>query len=269
MSGREFKLGKLCSKGEYPVIVAMDHGYINGPTEGMIDLKETIKNVDPSVDGVLMSPGMFKAIGQSIAYKGAPMPVVRLNWSPLFYGEWGSQKAYNAQAFSAKDAAKLGAEIVLVCLTLNTGDPQLDAKNVELFGRLCSEARECGIPVLGEYIPQNFDNLSEEELHEQTYRGCRIVAELGADMIKAFYTSKFDKVVEGCPVPILGLGGSRTDSPVEALQLARNIIDKGGKGVVFGRNALQRTNPIQFQKALLDVVKRGIDPSTAALTYGL
>lgn len=269
MTGRDIKMNKLFSKGKNAVIIAIDHGYMDGPIPGMENLTKTVKKIGPSIDGILLSPGMLKNIGNAFDYKGAPIPIVRINWSTVFCFEWGYSKAYARQAFGVKDAITLGAEIVLVSLTLKTGDEKTDVENVELFARLCNEAREYGIPVIGEYFPNDSDNISQDEMHDQVLRGCRILAELGADMIKTFHTHKFEDVVDGCPLPILGLGGHTTPNPVDSLLLAKKQIDEGAKGVVFGRNAIQRPDPIAYQKALCEVVKNGLDPAEAVKKFNL
>lgn len=269
MTGRDIRMQKLFSKGENAVVIAIDHGYMDGPIPGMENLSETIEKIDPCVDAVLLSPGMMKNIGNVFNYKGAPIPVVRLNWSTVFCFEWGYNLSRTAFAFSVKDAVAFGAEIVLVSLTLKTGDEANDARNVEIFTKLCNEAREYGIPVIGEYFPNNSDNLTDEEMHDQVLRGTRILAELGADMIKTFHTHKFHDVVNGCPLPILGLGGHTTPNPVDSLLLAKREIYEGAKGVVFGRNAIQRSNPQGYQKALSAVVKHGMDPFEAVKEFNV
>src|SRR6056297_1924990 len=149
MSGKSIRMNKLFSQGENAVIIAVDHGYMDGPIEAMENLPETIKRIDPVVDGILLSPGMLKHCKHAFNYKGAPIPIVRLNWSTVFCFEWGYEKAHTVKAFSPKDAVALGAEIVLISLTLKTGDEKTDAENVRLFGELASQCRELGIPVIG------------------------------------------------------------------------------------------------------------------------
>jgi DhnA family fructose-bisphosphate aldolase class Ia len=256
-------MGRLFSQGENAVVIAIDHGYMDGPIPGMENIARTVQNIDDSVDAILLSPGMLKHLGGCFNYKGAPVPIVRVNWSTVFCFEWGYSRSQTVQAFSVKEAVALGAEIVLVSLTLKTGDEANDARNVEIFSRLRGEAAELGIPVVGECFPNDSDNLSEAEMHDQVLRGTRILAELGADLVKTFYTYRFPEVVEGCPLPILGLGGHATPDPLDSLELARQIIQDGARGVVFGRNAIQRENPKTYQRALCDVVKYGVSPIEA------
>ena len=124
-------------------------------------------------------------------------------------------------------------------LTLQTGDESNDANNIAVFRQVCREAHELGLPVIGEYFPANSASLSADELHESVYRGVRITAELGADMIKTFYTNSFSAVTESSPVPVLGLGAEKLPSQRMALQLAADEVAAGAGGVVFGRNAIQ------------------------------
>ncbi|MGE5558489.1 MAG: class I fructose-bisphosphate aldolase [Bacillota bacterium] len=269
MNGKEIRMQKLFSKGENAVIIAIDHGYMDGPIPGMENLPQTARQIDSCVDAVLLAPGMLKNVGEAFNHKGAPIPIVRLNWSTVFCFQWKYCKSRTVQAFSVKDAVALGAEIVLVSLTLKTGDEENDARNVEIFGRLCNEARQYGIPVMGECFPNDSDNISDAEMHDQVLRGTRILAELGADMIKTFRTYKFEEVINGCPLPILGLGGHTTPKPADSLFLAQSIIKEGAKGVVFGRNAIQRPDPKAYQRALCAVVKDNLDPREAVEKFGL
>ena len=241
----------------------------DGPIPGMRDLQETAKKINPVVDGILLSPGMLKHLRSSFDFKGAPMPIVRVNWSTVYCFHWNYNAARTVTAQSVYDAVASGAEMVLISLTIGTGDEDTDAKNVEVFSTLKSEAEKLGIPVLGEYFPIYSDKLSPEDLHEKVYASCRILSELGADMIKTFYTNNFKAVTNSCPVPIFGLGAEKTPRQIDALQLARNEIDDGARGVVFGRNAIQVPDPSAFQQALCEIVKKGIDPEDAVEKFNL
>jgi len=117
-----------------------------------------------------------------------------------------------------------GAEIVLASLTLQTGSEETDVRNVEIFSRLVNAADKLGIPIIGEYFPTHSSTISAEQMHEQVYTCCRILTELGCDMIKTFNTKNFKKVTESCPIPIFGLGAEKTPTQLLALQLAASEI---------------------------------------------
>ena len=269
MTGKEIRLNRLFSNGENAVVIAVDHGEFDGPLPGMINLPEVVKKIDSGVSAALLSPGMMAHCGHAFAYKGAPMAIVRINWSTVYAFHWNYNDADTVEAMSVADAVSAGADIGLVSLTIKTGSEARDAKNVEVFCKLTNEAKRLGVPVVGEFFPTHSDKLSKEEMHEQVYRSCRIVAELGADLIKTFYTHKFDEVTEACPIPILGLGAEKMPKQIQALELAERIVQSGGRGVVFGRNAIQVPDPAAFQRALCDVVKKGVAASVAAKRHGL
>lgn len=269
MNGKELRTEKLFNKGKNVVIVAIDHGMFDGPISGMTDLIKTAEKINPCIDGILLSSGMLKHLRFAFNFKGAPIPIVRLNWSSVYCFHWNYNKAYTVIAQTVEEAVCNGAEIVLASLTLQTGSEENDTKNVEIYSRLVNQADKLGIPVIGEYFPTHSGTITKEKMHEQVYRGCRILSELGCDMIKTFYTIDFKKVTGSCPVPIFGLGAEKVPKQINALQLAADEIRDGARGVVFGRNAIQVPDPVEFQAALCDVVKNRMLPDDAVKKHKL
>lgn len=268
MTGKDIRLGKLFCHGR-PVVVAIDHGEFDGPIPHLENLPAAAARINPDVDGILLSPGMIERCTDVFAKKGAPLPIVRLNWSTTYCFQWGLKDAETVEAVSASQAAVLGAEAVCISLALNTGNEARDARNVEVFCRLAAEAKRIGLPIIGEYFPAAHESLSPDELHREVKIGCRVIAELGSDAVKTFYTKQFKEVTGGCPVPILGLGAERLPTQLDALSLARREMDDGAGGVVFGRNAISWPNPARFQAALIDVVRNGKTPRQAAKAHKL
>jgi len=268
MNAVEIKMRRMLADGN-AVIIACDHGEFDGPIPGMVDLRETVAKIRPEVDGVLLSPGMIRHVGEYFARKGAPLVVGRLNWDTVYCFHWGYNEAPAVEAFSAEEAAALGVDVALVSLTLKTGSEERDARNVALFRKLAADCHRLGLPVIGEYFPAHSDTQSPEEMHQEVKIGCRILAELGADMIKTFHTRAFPEVVAGCPIPIFALGAAKLPTPLDALRLAHREVSDGARGVVFGRNALQVEDPRRFQSALLRVVKEGMEPEVALAEAGL
>jgi DhnA family fructose-bisphosphate aldolase class Ia len=268
MNGIEIRLGRIFSSGN-GVIIACDHGEFDGPIPGMVNIKETVSRINPSVDGVLMSPAMLRHAGDYFSRRNSPMPVTRLNWNTVYCFHWNYNDSISTRAFSPREMLAMGGEIALVSLTLKTGKEETDSENVGIFRSLAEEAHGLGIPVIGEYFPARSDTKSPGEMFEETKIGCRIMAELGADMIKAFHTPSFTEVVKGCPVPIFALGAAKLPTQLDALKLAYNEINDGARGVVFGRNAIQVSDPSRFQEALIEVVKRNMKPEKAVKEFGL
>jgi DhnA family fructose-bisphosphate aldolase class Ia len=269
MNGKNLRIEKLFSNDKNAVIIAIDHGMFDGPIAGMTDLKKTAGKINPCVDGILLSPGMIRHLRPVFNFKGAPIPIVRINWSSVYCFHWNYNESYSVIAQTVDEAVSNGAEIVLVSLTLHTGKEKTDTKNVEVYSRLVNCADKLGIPVIGECFPANSETLTKEQMHEQVYTSCRILSELGCDMIKTFYTHDFKKVTESCPVPVFGLGANKTPKQIQALQLASQEIRDGARGVVFGRNAIQVKDPYSFQAALCEVVKNGLSPEEAMKKHNL
>ena len=171
---------------------------------------------------------------------------------------------------SAAQAVALVADIILVGMSIKTGSEEVDAENVAQVARCVAEKREVGVPIVGEVYPAGHEDVTPEERHEQISIGCRIAAELGADLVKTFHTGeRFAEIVRSTPVPILALGSKKLPHEVDALELAATAIRDGARGVVFGRNVIQARSPERFLAALQDVVKNGAEPAAAAAKHGL
>jgi class I fructose-bisphosphate aldolase len=89
---------------------------------------------------------------------------------------------------------------------------------------------------------------------------CRASAELGADLIKTYYTGSaetFKKVVEVSPVPVLMSGGARAKEVIDFLRAVESVISAGGSGVVVGRNVFQSPNFVGLARAVISIVHKG------------
>ena len=74
MTGQEIRLNRLFSKGENAVVIAIDHGYMDGPIPGMEDIKGAAAKISPEVDAILLSPGMLKNLGSALIIKERQYP---------------------------------------------------------------------------------------------------------------------------------------------------------------------------------------------------
>jgi len=269
MTGRKLRFGKLFGKEGRTVIVACDHGMFDGPHSGMVDIAAMLRRLGNGPDGILLSPGMLAHTGDYFTHRGAPMAITRLNFNTVFCFHWGYTKSVISHLYQPEEAVALGADAVLICLTLKTGSEATDARNAEIFSELCNKAHRLGLPVIAEYFPHSHLEKTPEELHGEVLIGCRMVSELGADCIKTFYTVHFEEITGSCPIPVLGLGAEKTPTDLDALRLAEKEVRAGARGVVFGRNAIQSTLPPAFVNALQDIVKRGLTAEEAAAKYEL
>ena len=86
---------------------------------------------------------------------------------------------------------------------------------------------------------------------------CRLAFEHGADVLKTYATGSaesFREVTRNCPNPVLIAGGAKMDSERAVLQVVRDTLDAGGRGVVFGRNIWQGPHPAKTIKALRHLI---------------
>ena len=101
-------------------------------------------------------------------------------------------------------------------------------------------------------------------------RVTRIMAELGADLIKCFYTGdRFQEVADNTPVPVFTIGAEKLDTDLAVLDKAWNSVKRGARGIIFGRNIFMAKDPAKLIKALNDVVNQGTRPEDAVRKHGL
>jgi len=92
----------------------------------------------------------------------------------------------------------------------------------------------------------------------------RMGAEFGADVLKMPYRPGFEEVIEGClDVPVIVLGGARTDSLKGFFISIYDAIKAGAKGVAIGRNAWGHPEPAKMVSALNKLVHEGADVEAA------
>ena len=96
---------------------------------------------------------------------------------------------------------------------------------------------------------------------------CRIAAELGAKIVKTYYTDDFQTVVEGCPVPIVVAGGKQMNTEMDVFKLVHSAISEGAVGVDMGRNIWQNEYPVAMIKAVRSIVHENFTPHKAMDLY--
>jgi DhnA family fructose-bisphosphate aldolase class Ia len=268
-AGERIRLSRLFNGAENAVIVAVDHGLYFGPLDGLIDLPTVIIKLKQA-DGVLLSAGMATHCADFFAHRGAPAMILRLNWATNYMAPWQYEHSHSVHLLNTIDAMRLGADIVLGSVTLKTPDQAEDAHNVELFAKYVQQKELAGVPIICEVYPIGGDHAKPEDLQEQVAIGCRMAAELGADMIKTFYTGHgFAKIALATPIPILALGALKKPSEKDALLAAAEAIEHGARGIVFGRNVVQASNPERLLEGLKEVVKNGKAPDVVATKFQL
>jgi putative autoinducer-2 (AI-2) aldolase len=129
------------------------------------------------------------------------------------------------------------------------------------LGNLVNECERYGIPVMAVTAVGR-----ELEKRDARYLGlcCRIAAEFGAKVVKTYWCEEFDKVVNGCPVPVVMAGGPRCETEQEVFEFVHDGMQKGAIGLNLGRNVWQHDYPVPMMKALRAIVHGNASVKDAA-----
>ena len=252
--GLKNRLSKVINpKTGRTVMLAVDHGYFQGPTTGLKNPKEDLKPLLPYADCLFATRGILR----NCISPNTNTPVfLRVSGGPSILKELSNEELTT----SVKEALRLNAAGVGMSIFVGG---EFETKTIANLGKLVNEAEEYGIPVLA------ITAVGKEMERDSRYLGlaCRIAAEIGAHMVKTYYCREdFKKVVEGCPVPIVIAGGKKIPEK-DALQMAYNAINEGAVGVDMGRNIFQSDSPVGMIKAIRAVVQENKSVDEAYKIY--
>jgi putative autoinducer-2 (AI-2) aldolase len=139
-------------------------------------------------------------------------------------------------------------------------------KSLTNLSQLIDECEDYGVPVMAVCAVGK-----ELEKREARYLAlsARIAAEIGARVVKTYYCKEhFEKVIEGCPVPIVIAGGPKTETQREVFDFVYDGIQKGAIGVNLGRNIWQTEHPVAAIRAIRAIIHENYTPKEAEDLYG-
>ena len=233
------------------LIVALDHGLLDGPCPGLENPAETIaKIIEGGADAVLTSYGIAQRYARDLAPIGL---ILRGDGAATNLGK-KSDGPSSSLFFNVEAALRLGADAVVV--TALPGSPKEEA-TLENLATMVRTAHSWGVPVLGEMVPGGFNSGPEYRTQENIAMSARIGVELGADFIKTPYTDGFKAVTSTCFCPVVILGGSKRGSELDMLIDIKAAVDAGGAGVAIGRNIFQADNPVAMTAAVAAILHEG------------
>jgi putative autoinducer-2 (AI-2) aldolase len=250
--GMKNRLSKIFSpKTGKTVMLAVDHGYFQGPTTGLKDMRG-IAPLIPQADCLFATRGILR---NSIDPSTATALCLRVSGGPSILGELSNEDITT----SMEEAIRLNASGVGMSIYVGAKN---EDRTIANLGRLVSEAERYGMPVLA------ITAVGKEMVRDSRYLAlaCRIAAEIGAHFVKTYYCDGFEKVVEGCPVPIVIAGGKKIPE-MDALVMTENAISAGAKGVDMGRNIFQSDSPLGMIKAVKAIVHRRVPVKEAFEIY--
>lgn len=231
-----------------------------GDQPGLEDARPAIKNC-LTTDALLIPRFMLKRNWDLFSSNTkSPTPIVRINWSSSFYYPLNYWEGNTVIATTVEEAVAAGAEAVICSLFLEEDNDQLrETNNVEVFSEVVRQKEALGIPLIGEaYVVEHKDK-TPSEVHAKVKRVSRIMAELGADMIKTFFTGdKFHEVVENTPVPMFTIGAEKLDTDRDVVNKAKASVDQGARGIIFGRNIFMASDPVKLIKKINETINKNL-----------
>jgi putative autoinducer-2 (AI-2) aldolase len=233
------------------VMLAVDHGYFLGPTHKLENAQATIKPLLLYADALMLTRGILR----TSVDPDADVPVVlRISGGSSIIGQDLSNEGITT---SIDEAIRLNAAAVALSIFIGT---EYEHQTLMNLSHLVDQAEPYGLPVLA--VTAVGKELGKRDMRFLAL-SCRIAAELGASFVKTYYCDEFEKVVEGCPVPVVIAGGPKLETELDALVMARDAIEKGAVGVDMGRNIWQSPHPVAMIKAVRAVVHQKMSPEDA------
>jgi len=232
------------------VIAAMDHGLGLDVTVGMKDPGSIISAVvQGGADAILTTFGIASRFEREL---GGTSLILRMDGGNSFLAT--STKAELLHTVEA--AVKMGAD-GLVCMGfIGTETETATYRNIAALGEAC---RDWGIPLIAEMLPGAFGSDPPKTL-ENIKLAARIGAELGASIIKTAYIGtpeEFREVVESCFIPVVILGGARSEKTEQLFDTVEQAVEAGCAGVAIGRNIWGQKDPTSYTAALVNLVHGG------------
>jgi len=266
-TGKTIRLNRLFNpKDGRAVCVAADHGWMSDPTPNVLELRRILGQVvRGGADGVLVSFGTALHMSEFLEGKSAPALLIRADWMnmPRLGGSNVSNILpavnFKKKATScAKDALLVGATAITIYYFIGYSD-EFEAINIEQAAFFAKECRKVGLPLIIEPMAVGAP-VTGVNVTEILIASARIATEIGADALKIPYTNdvkSFKKLVDEAGVPVLVLGGAKSDDPRDALELADEALRAGASGTVFGRNVTKAKDPAKMVADICALVHEG------------
>lgn len=235
------------------VMLAIDHGYFQGPTTGLERIDVKILPLAPYADTLMLTRGILRAIVPP-TYRGGI--VLRASGGPSILKELSNEQI----AVDIEDAIRLNVSALAVQVFIGG---EYETQSVHNMTRLVDMGNRYGIPILA------VTAVGKDMARDARYfrLACRICAELGAHYIKSYYVPDgFETVTASCPVPIVMAGGKKIPE-LDALTMSYRAVQEGAAGVDMGRNIFQSDAPVAMIQAVRAVVHQNMKPKEAYQLY--
>jgi len=231
------------------VMLAVDHGYFQGPTSGLERMDVNIVPLTPYADALMLTRGALRSTIPPTFDRGI---VMRASGGPSILRELSNEEI----AVDIEDGIRMNVAAMAVQVFIGA---EGETQSIHNMTRLVDAGYRYGIPVLG--VTAVGKNMTRDARYFRL--ACRMAAELGANIVKTYYVEEdFETVTASCPVPIVMAGGKKLPE-LEALTMAYKAVSEGAAGVDMGRNIFQSEAPVAMIQAVRKVVHELMPPKDA------
>jgi putative autoinducer-2 (AI-2) aldolase len=240
--GMKNRLAQLIRPDGHCLFLPIDHGYFQGPTRKLEKPGETIRPLLPYCDALFVTRGVLRS---SIDPENTKPIILRVSGGTSMVGK---DLANEGITTSMEEAIRLNVAAVGISIFVGS---EYERDSLLNLAKLVDEGEKYGIPVMAV-------TAVGKELEKRDARylalSSRIAAELGARIVKTYWCENFEKVVNGCPVPVVMAGGPKVDTDSEVFEFVHDGMGKGAIGVNLGRNVWQNDYPVPMIKALRAII---------------
>lgn len=249
--GMKNRLSQLIQSDGHCFFLPVDHGYFQGPTRKLEKPGETVEPLLPYCDALFVTRGVLRSC---IDPANSKPIILRVSGGASVVGK---DLAHEGLTTSVRDAVRLNVAAVGISIFVGS---EYEHETLMNLAHLVNECEEYSIPVMAVTAVGK-----ELEKREARYLAlcCRIAAELGARVVKTYWCEDFDKVVNGCPVPVVVAGGPRCETELEVFEFVYDGMQRGAIGVTLGRNVWQNDQPVAVAQALRAIIHEGANAKEA------
>jgi len=253
--GMKNRLAQVMKGDGHCLFLPIDHGYFQGPTRKLEKPGETIRPLLPYCDALFVTRGVLRS---AIDPENTKPIILRVSGGTSIIGKDLSNEGITT---SMEEAIRLNVAAVGISIFVGS---EFERDSLLNLSKLVDEGEKYGIPVMAVTAVGK-----ELEKRDARYLGlsCRIGAELGARIVKTYWCENFDKVVHGCPVPVVMAGGPKTETEREVFEFVHDGMEKGAIGVNLGRNIWQNDHPVAMIKALQAIIHEKASVKEANETF--
>ena len=252
--GMKNRLARIFNpKSGRTVMLAIDHGYFQGPTTGLERIDLNILPLVPHADTLMLTRGILRSIVPSSTTQSI---VLRVSGGTSILKELSNEDI----AVDIEDSIRLNVCAMAVQVFIGG---EYEKESIINMTRMVDQGTRYGIPTLA------VTAVGKDMARDARYfrLATRICAELGAHYIKTYYIEEgFETVTSSCPVPIVMAGGKKIPEK-DALRMAYNAVNQGAAGVDMGRNIFQSEDPVAMIQAVKAVVHDNEKPERAYDLY--